>query len=482
MIKRRLAAVGLLCMSTFVFGNQDSCAAFSDSEKALKEWYQAGRTVITEITASISPVIQSAGPAAANLWAQVISQPGSFTMNLSENDETMVSLWASKDNVWLSLGNDEAGSDAVCVPLENVQLWEGLSWEDQTPAWSETDQFAVNRLRSIPGIGELAANPAFRFWTETDDGFPLWDMLSRQWARLRLHMGEYSTQSRTTYGMSGIDRPAHCVTYVLTGAQLADTLASWTAGLACDPQMLWLFDAIPMNETERAKYLELFRSAAESLAHMTSGDKLTLRVYFDSGDYICGVTGSATMRSVSGESLPLRVTYRRRTSGSKITYELRLSALPDSKGDGFDLRANIAVTERASGAHSFSVTVRLDTRVNAAMYRLDAAASYTDKASDSYESITGDGKITLTSSGKTAATLSWTHTGTGRGEALPEREDAVAVRYSSKGLVPWLPVSDLDVSAMASRKASPNGLDLPVVSARNLLNMSGELPAELYPP
>ena len=116
------------------------------------------------------------------------------------------------------------------------------------------------------------------------------------------------------------------------------------------------------------------------------------------------------------------------------------------------------------------------------MYRLDAAASYTDKASDSYESITGDGKITLTSSGKTAATLSWTHTGTGRGEALPEREDAVAVRYSSKGLVPWLPVSDLDVSAMASRKASPNGLDLPVVSARNLLNMSGELPAELYPP
>ena len=479
----RAVSAWIVCLLVFLSilfpGESLAQAAFSDTERLLTEWAESGRTVVTEISAEFDPGLLISEGSIESFLAVVKSCAGAYQAEWSVNGGKATSIWESKDSVWLSFGSDKQGDESLCIPIENSRLWNGLFWDALEPIWEDGDILAASRIRSIPDIGEAMANPVIRFWSETDDKTPIWDMLVRQWERLRLNMSVYGSEGSTANGMSGIDRPSHCTIYVLTGEQVARAMSNWAEALACDPQMLWLFDAMAMDNYQRAGYLDIFRYVADAFAGLASDDKLTFRVYLDNGDAVCGISGNITMRTAAGANLPLRVTYKKNTSGSKVIRTLSLTALPDS-GDGFTVSADIQTTDRDDGYRSRSFSLSIDARLDGVMYRLHSDVGYVNTVSGTSETISGKGTVSLRSNGVNAATLNWVHTATGDAGDAIGREDVIEFDCSSNGRVPALGTEESSGSIRISSRSSDDKLGIPVSSARNLVNMSDESFKELY--
>ncbi|MDR1569999.1 MAG: hypothetical protein LBS72_05875 [Oscillospiraceae bacterium] len=471
---RRPVAVGLICLFLLPYSNARSESAFSETRKRLTDRLSYGQAVAAEITV----LLESDAPAVQGGSISAALSKDSYSANWigldGSNASDSVSIWETKDDVWLTFGSDETGGDALCVPIENTRAWDGIPWDALSPDWNPLDALANKRMRAASGIGGLLANPIVRFWSETDDRVPIWDMLTRQWVRLQARMTSYVDDGASAPGMSGIDRPSHCTTYKLTGEQFADVLSQWALGLSIDPQVLWLSDALAMDGEEQAAYTAWFGALSEQLAGMTSTGKLTLRVYLDGFDEVCGVNGSVTMKTVSGERVPVSVTYRKKTSGSKITRTLRLSAMPEGKSDGFDLRAEFVSTNNPKGNNRRTASVRLNGRRNGVTSRTDLSWSYSNDWIDSEtgreESINGKGELAIRLNGKDSLSLDWIHTASGSASATPALEEHIEFTLSSDGRIALVPVDECSGSVDIRTAASELPPPLPDASALNLIN------------
>ncbi|GHV27715.1 hypothetical protein FACS18948_5550 [Clostridia bacterium] len=199
------------------------------------------------------------------------------------------------------------------------------------------------------------------------------------------------------------------MTYKIKPVQLSEILAKWTNAMASDPQLLWWYDAASMDEEALAIYNDQFARLADWFAHMKASGRLTLRIFLDEYDDVCGVTGTATLYDPDGREIPFSVRFTKKTKESKkaktesktVTQNLTIKAMPVKGGTGLNLSAEFVQSGNSDGVNKREIDARLNVRINGTMYRLDTEASFLcEPASETAELIEGSGTLRLRRSGE----------------------------------------------------------------------------------
>jgi hypothetical protein len=317
--------------------------------------------------------------------------------------------------LWQDRGPRDITFGTNLIPGESIVISTGASAKE-----------AAARARQLPGVGAVLSNPLFRFWGETRDELPIWDMAARQWDRLLILMSPYGSEGSAPL-IDGADPIGHCTSYMLDGEKLPSVLARWAASLADDPQLLWLADALAMDAAQSDIYKRWFTALSDICASSTLTGKLTLRVYLDTGDEVTAVTGSITIMT-GGQTIPLSVDYRKRTSGSRVDKSLSLRALPSTGGDGFRLSLKESLTVDPKGSNRRSIAATLDGRMLGESFEAKLTASETNawsldsgSSASGAETFSGGGSFTLRAKERERLSVSFSGTGSARFDmAAPE--------------------------------------------------------------
>ncbi|GHU72049.1 hypothetical protein AGMMS49992_07170 [Clostridia bacterium] len=341
----------------------------------------------------------------------------------------ILTIWEQRGESDLTFGTNLIPSESILMPLGGLlnatqtPQGEALDYQSFQPpdAAEEWRQVRVGlaNLGVLPGVGDILANPAARFWSETRDERPVWDAVERLWQELLIRMSPYGSEGNAPL-VDGADPVGHCTTYTLGQDELAALLSDWARSLSGEPQLLWLYNFLGMDEAGAAAYAGWFDGLADSFAGLTMSGTLKLRVYLNYDDEVTAITGSVTI-GLGKVTLPLSVSYRKKTSGNTANRTLTVKALPSGGEDGFRLTMKNSVTVNPRGQNKRSLNVTLDGRLLGESFKLSMASAETNEwAVDSDSSRRGtekfisSGTLTLETRARERLKVTWSGTGSAR--------------------------------------------------------------------
>jgi hypothetical protein len=333
----------------------------------------------------------------------------------------LLTLWENRGARDITMGTSLIPGESIIIALDglldSLKNPEGAAVSASPDAWVRP-RAARERLASLPGVGEALTNPIVRFWGETRDERPVWDMAERMWDLLLLRMSPYSSDDSAP-AVDGADPIGHCTTYTLSGDELAAVLSDWVWSLSGDSALLWMTDFLAMDANSGNVYAEWFGALSDSLAN-ASAESLKLRVYLDTNDEVTAITGSTTV-SMDKVRLPLSISYRKKTIGNRVDKTLSIKALPSSCEDGFRLSVKESLVVDARGNNKRTISATLDGRMLGESFEAKLASSETNAwsqesgsgqtGSSGSETFKGSGSFTLKARARERMSISWSETG-----------------------------------------------------------------------
>lgn len=376
---------------------------FSLGWKQLLREYQQGASIIG--TQSVSIARMSGAQTEQLEQLQQVLDTLEISLSIREDERyaevtqagtPILSLWELHNDVWQMLGSSLLeGQGNLGIPLA-----------------SGTDrQQSYDRLSTLPGLGTLLSHPIIRYFMEAEDIIPVVDVLMRQWYQLQLAMTPYADEGATRSGMNGIDAHSHCTTYILKGADIGSVISLWLVAMENDATMRWWLETL-LPDADMARNMDAwFQDMRHIAANSVSSSSLTLRVYLDLYDEVCGITGSTTLR-LGNERIPFSVTYKKKTSGNRVRHTLTLNCQPDSHANG----AKVDLTYVTSNNETDRTARSLETTVSGYWqgepYRIKLSWDYENlwqaqEKSTYAENISGSGKLDLRYANDTVEKVTW---------------------------------------------------------------------------
>lgn len=320
-------------------------------------------------------------------------------IELRQDERAILNLWQTKDEVWQTVGSSLISEiEGLGIPREEGQgRDEGLA-----------------RLASLAGFGQLMTHPIATYLLQVTDVIPVTGVFMRQWERLQIAMTPFADEGVTRSGMDGIDAHTHCTTYVLSGADIASALSVWFADMDGDASLLWWLNMLQVDDALQGDASAWFASMSTMTAQMTSSQKLTLRVYLDLNDEVCGITGSTTLK-LGDLRIPFSVNYTKKTSGNKVTHSLTLRCQPDGTANGAKVNLSYVTSNNDSDRTVRSLQTTVSGYWNGKEYRVKLSWDYENRwkkqGDGSYaEAISGNGTLNIRYANATVEDLSWSQT------------------------------------------------------------------------
>ncbi|MDR0396734.1 MAG: hypothetical protein LBH66_05475 [Oscillospiraceae bacterium] len=376
--------------------------AFALADAPMGKEFSAAERIIARALADDSPI------------ESTIILPSGLTLRATQtidrrafSAETMgarlFTLWQNRGARDITFGTDLIPGESIVQPIGDPRK----------------ERMARSRADQLPGLGAILANPLIRFWGETRDALPVWDMAARQWDRLLLLMSPYGSDGSGST-IDGADPIGHCTTYSLDGEAAATVLSEWARLLSEEPQLRWLADSRAMDSPQAEVFAQWFVSLAEKFAGASVSGRMALRVYLDTGDELTAITGGVTL-IMDGETLPLSVEYRKKTIGSRVDKTLSVRAAPSSGGDGFRLSLKESLTVDPKGNNKRSINAALEGRLLGESFAASLTANETNAwtldngaVSSGAESFRGEGTLAFSTRARERLAVSFNGTGSAR--------------------------------------------------------------------